>query len=306
MAKVLDTSAGEPIIDWQYAGYEHPEHRICSVEIARLCFLVTLESEAPKVLEELRDDILPLYLSTKLDPYLIDYKNLGGRNWERAEIWTSILQGASWIDEKEITLGRRILAWASHWNLTEQISGRRPHWILGCTMDTLKFWKHSKNKLTQLEWSYVGILWPGLAIKKTPKNFPQWNAHIESRRNYLKNVTKRAKQSLKNDPIFSQVDPSHRASLIRAAENHAFDCSKKIDEKYQSAGWKPIEEKTELQKHVEWTIKYQVQRINFSQIARKSQPRVKPQAVIKAVRSILALIGLNERASSGRGRPRVG
>ena len=144
-----------------------------------------------------------------------------------------------------------------------------------------------------------------MVVKNTLKGFPQWSANIESRRKYLDYIAKTAKRRLESDPVLSQGDPSHRTALIETVVKRASEYSKQVDERYQSAGWKPVEEKRELKKHLSWSIKYQVRAINFSQIARESKPIVKPQAVIKAVRSTLAIIGLIERAGNGRGRPRM-
>ena len=76
------------------------------------------------------------------------------------------------------------------------------------------------------------------------------------------------------------------------------DYQDRINQFYKALGYKPVN-RQELLKHIEWTVAFQVSGEKFTDIA--SSANVKPQAISKAVNSVLKLIGLNRKpVRSGR------
>lgn len=296
-------------MEMSYGLYERAEERTASREAARYCFLEIIRARVPKVLEELRDGPLNIYLETGLNYPSLDYKNWGGRDWERTDIWNNIKHGASWLDAREIIFGRSILNWANRYNLIEEEANRHHHWLLNCVISTIQHWKHSPDALEQLSWTYPRHLWPGLVllVKPPKKGLPEWMANLESREAYISHIREGASKRVNGDPYLSMMQKSHLNAAVQTIGNEVSELSKyldRVEERYQSQGWKRVDNKKKLQRHMEWTVKFQVQGINYSQVARESKPQVTMQAIRKEINFTLALIGLQRRKGIGPGRPR--
>ena len=112
-------------------------------------------------------------------------------------------------------------------------------------------------------------------------------------------ITNEAHNHIIQDEILSHIEASHRERFIRKLDPVVKDYQDHVRRFYKALGYKPVN-RQELLKHIEWTVAFQVSSESFINIA--SSAAVERQAVSKAVKSVLGLIGLTQRLTKG-GRP---
>jgi hypothetical protein len=275
------------------------------VNAARGYFLWTIQKEIPLVSTHLRDEVLKKFVVTKRQAVGLVSSVVIADQRLRTVVEGSIeLQGIEGL-KKDFQSGRfdhdqafsaflyAFFDWTKHWNLDAD-------WLIFRALKTLNSWSKHKVFRENLQWSSLlyGIDDPENE-PQPPKGFPVWNVLDESAQTYRLKITNQARNRIVQDEVLSQIEASHREHFIRQLEPVVKDYQERISEFYKALGYKPVN-RLELLKHIEWAVAFQVSGESFRGIAGSAD--VEPQAVSKAVKSVLSLIGLNQRLTQ-IGRP---
>ncbi len=273
------------------------------INIARASFLWTIQQKEPRVSLQLREEVLNTFPVTKLH---IDapVPSVAKQRWKRliegtiecqdiASFRKDFQSGLFDNDEPFFVFLKALFDWSKYWNLDAD-------WFVLRALKTLNSWTKNKILRESLQWSRLlyGMDDPENE-PQPPKGFPAWNVLDESAKTYRLKVTNQARNRIIKDEILSQVEASHREHFIRKLDPVVKDYQDQVSQFYKALGYKPIN-RYELLKHIEWTVAFQVSRESFINIA--SSADVERQAVSKAVKSVLRLIGLTQRLTKG-GRP---
>ena len=277
------------------------------VPMVRRSFLHTIRRSAPHVLEELRDETLPLFLTAKREPVTTPRRTKP----QVEQLRKKIISGA--IESSEVALVHRsfedgkfnfdkhlsaflqsLFDWSKRWNLNAD-------WCLFRAFKTLNSWSRHKSYVEDLQWSTLlfGVDNPEGEPPPPNKDFPAWNVFEDSRGAYQQMIEDSARNRLINDPLLSKIESSHREDFLRELKPIVKKYQDRVERFYDKKGFERIK-RQELIKHIEWTVGFQVSEMRFSEIANNSD--VEPQAVAKAVKFILKLIDLKHR-SAPAGRP---
>jgi hypothetical protein len=174
-------------------------------------------------------------------------------------------------------------------------------WLHDISIDTLKTWSFYDRKPDRL-WFEVPI--HGGAVPATPEvpdGLLEYEPLFDSRESYLYSLQEYARERLERDLLFRQGDMKRAAAFAKTITVPGY-CDE-VERCYEAAGFlrsKP-DEKRNLSRDLEWTIRFQVQGEKFTDIAGES---VEISTVIRAVEGMLNLTGLQKRQNSKRGRQR--
>lgn len=274
------------------------------VNAARGCFLSTIQKEIPLVSTQLRDEVLKTFLIAKqrkdahVSPVAIAEQRLrvveGSIELKDiAKLEKDFKSGRFDYDQQFSVFLNVLFDWSKHWNLDAD-------WLIFRALKTLNSWSKHRVFRDNLQWaSLLYGVDDSENEPQPPKGFPAWNVFDDSAKVYRLKVFKEASKPIIQDAILSQIKASDRRGFICKLNPVIKDYQDRVSQFYKALGYKPIN-RQELLKHIEWTVAFQVSRQSFINIA--SSADVERQAVSKAVKSVLRLIGLTQRKTKG-GRP---
>jgi hypothetical protein len=257
----------------------------------------------PRVSIQLRDEVLNTFPVNK--PHIVTpVPSIAKQRWKRliegtiecqdiASFRKDFQSGLFDDDQPFFVFLKALFDWSKYWNLDED-------WFVLRALKTLNSWTKNKIFRENLQWSYLlnGIDDPENE-PQPPKGFPAWNVLDESAKTYQLKITNEAHNRITQDEILSHIEASHRERFIRKLDPVVKDYQDHVSQFYKAFGYKPVN-RQELLKHIEWTVAFQVSSESFTNIA--SSTDVERQAVSKAVKFVLRLIGLTQRLTKG-GRP---
>lgn len=185
---------------------------------------------------------------------------------------------------------KSVCLWASKNNLVE--TDKENRWILKSVLYTVDYWSKNPNEIKT-----VGLLESSLhhseylKTLEPPIGLPEWEPQYKERKNYLEGVKTLLKDSLQENDIFKnqRILNSTTSFVISQAEIY---CDK-VEKHFRLNGWKKVTIKREFEKHLEWTVRFQLKEESYSSIAREFG--VYASSVKKEVEEILKLIGIKKR-----------
>ena len=183
---------------------------------------------------------------------------------------------------------KSIVSWAEKFNLVE--NDEQDKWLFESAVYTIEYWSKNPKSLKK-----VGLLESSLYHKENletlepPFGLPKWEPQYKERRIYLEEAKNFIKEELNKIDLFEKNQK--RLNLTtRQISNEAEIYCDKVEKHFRSNGWKKVTVKKEFEKHLEWTIRFQVKEESYSSIARDYG--VYASSVKKEVEEILGVIGL--------------
>lgn len=192
---------------------------------------------------------------------------------------------------------KSIVYWAEKFNLVE--SDEQDRWLFESAVYTIDYWSKNPKNIKE-----VGLLESSpfhkqyLETIEPPFGLPKWKPQYKKRKVYLEEAKKIIKEDLNKIELFKK---NQRRLSLTASQigNEAEIYCDEVEKHFRSNGWKKVPVKKEFEKHLEWTIRFQIKEESYSSIAREYG--VYASSVKKEVEEILRVVGL-ERRSLNRGR----
>lgn len=191
---------------------------------------------------------------------------------------------------------KSIVSWEEKFNLVE--TDENDKWLFESAAYTVDYWSKNPRKINE-----IGLLESSpyhkqnLETLKPPFGLLKWEPQYKERKIYLEEVKAYIKESLSEVELFKN---QKRLNLIaRHILGEAELYCDKVEKYFRSRGWKKVAIKKEFEKHLDWTIRFQVKEESFSSIAKEFG--VYASSVKKEVEEILELIGIKKRVVK-RGR----
>lgn len=180
--------------------------------------------------------------------------------------------------------------WMNNNNLSEV--SLEDKWLLRTIVLSFDYWASNPQKINEF-----GLLESSLHHNEyletiePPLGLPKWEPQRKEKETYLAEVNTLAKQQLKRQDIFKNKKLFN--TTLRQVNNFAETYCNKVEKHFRSNGWKKVKVKKEFEKHLEWTIRFQVKEESYSKIAKDYN--VYASSVKKEVEEILNTIGLKKR-----------
>lgn len=146
----------------------------------------------------------------------------------------------------------------------------------------------------RLEWGSQSRFSHEGGIKTNPpRGYPHWNANVESRAEYLAEI-ERAGTGLISKILPLKLLSWKRRELIKDwLKEAALSYCKTVVEDYRSIpGWKPVETKKELVRHLVWTAMYQVASKSYTNVAVRAEVAI--STAKRAIDQVLDIINLQK------------
>jgi hypothetical protein len=181
-------------------------------------------------------------------------------------------------------------SWAETFNLIEIDDENK--WLFESAIYTIDFWSKNPSQINE-----VGLLESSLYRKENlktlepPSGLPKWEPQYEEKETYLSKVKALVKKSLIEQDIFQNNKLLN--VTLRNVLNFVETYCNRVEKHFRSNGWKKVKVKKEFEKHLEWTVRFQVKEESYSKIARDYN--VYASSVKKEVEEILNTIGLRKR-----------
>ncbi len=251
--------------------HEKTEHLDQPRQHLRWCFLECLEALVPEVLEDLRKTVLPIYgcAKTETEDGLPLYPWVDVRErWERVDSATHPLT---------YQLGFALAAWAQRHHLSD-------NWLLEVALSTANRWDEQQQGSASTRedphepTGFVRPLSVGVNTFASTFTFTHdgWVPTWETRANYIAGLQKALEEALR----------AHLDSRETEARNR---------------GLKRSSSKREVDRDLDWLIRWQVQGWTWTRIQRESRVRVSRSTIRDSVGHMANELGLTLRhGQSGR------
>lgn len=265
---------------------------------ARMLFLDKIRELEPRVVDELKNVVLPLYSAAwratappsrvvePSKPYGAPIEVQGGPAWsgwrfERGQ-WDAV-EGCS-VEIREFH--RALMSWAERWNLAEA-------WVLDCALRNLGIWRLQQANGMEPD-GFVGPQFVAIAETK-PFDFEYrgWAPELETWSDY--------KQG--RDAKYREYERAYKRKQMEAAEREGFQKSRAIRAGGAGAKIKDTEpdfvedrmsrRSTEPTRHFEWLVRYHVGCQPCNGIA--DDYGVDQRTVRRAITEVATLIGVTPR-----------
>ncbi len=184
------------------------------------------------------------------------------------------------------------------WNLCKS-------WMIEITLDTLQLWSHSSKRPKRLLFSSTGFGGFKPPTPEPPEGCPPYDPLATLREWYLESVRDRALKTIIDDPILRHGKPSHRRAFVDTIQTAVSTYCDEVESCHEIPAFRrrTSNEKRNLGQHLEWSVRYQVNRDTLAEIAKAAGVN-NPSSVSRAVDNILCQIGLEKRSDARPGRTR--
>jgi hypothetical protein len=206
---------------------------------------------------------------------------------------------------------KAISVWADKWHLCARPGFR--DWFCSIALRTMSVW--SREGFDGEFW-YSGPRHKGrghiftneaeetaaLPLPVSLSGFPRYRPHWQTRDYYLTYMFGEWLDNKRNKDWFQDLSRRVQTAVIDDYTTRATLYCDRVDAYYKSRAWKHAKDRREFNKHLNWTVRFQVLEQDYPDIA--SQFRVGPATIRSAVNQILDLLGLvaRERVSKPKGR----
>lgn len=267
-----------------FGEFDWPDQR-GKQEFVQVAFLHTVEQLDQGPLRQLYDEPFQLYRMAqnefRLEHYFI------------RKPWLLTGSAASLVE----TLEAEIDAWSKNWNLDAR-------WCRDTALATLHFWSCASREITELRFQYpvlAGFVPPRL---DPPEGLPGYAAFEMERDYYLEQVRSGALEAIAEHPLLRHGTNVKARAFADSMLVKAKQYCRTVEAAYVEHNWRRgrKSEKKNLNQHLEWTVKFQVSRKTFSELAEQSH--VEQTTVSRGVRDILSILPLPKRSDSKPGRIR--
>jgi hypothetical protein len=182
------------------------------------------------------------------------------------------------------------------WNLSKS-------WMIEITVDTLQLWSHSSKRPKRLLFSSAGFGGFKPATPKPPQGFPPYDPLATLREWYLGSVSASALKTIIDDPILRHGKLAQRRAFVNTILTAVSKYCDEVEKCHEIPDFRrrTSNEKRNLAQHLEWTVRYQVNRETLAEIAKTAGVN-NPSSVSRAVDNILCQIDLEKRSDARPGR----
>jgi len=246
----------------------------------RNAFLTAVSKDSPQTLRELQEDAFAAFCACRRELDRLAFPHTQPLVWFEIAYYEAAAELISALKE-----------WACTWHLEAD-------WCFDNALRTLQSWLTDKNNLRfQTELYVTDVILPLNPPAGLP--FYQPGPGGMTQQAYLKWVREEIDNAISSNSILSHAEASQRVALI----DSIIEVAKKYCQESEKVLSLPRSvEKTNLQKHIKWSLRFQVKEEKLSEIAEKDG--VEESAVSQAVKFILERIDLPSRTQRKRGRPR--
>jgi hypothetical protein len=249
-------------------------------------FLSSLKANAPQVMEQLCRSLLPIFRQAK---------ELEGLPWRDVAIGKS----------KPMKAARRaVQQWSESWNLNAEWCREE---LYNEAMIAYLRTSHPNIKPTPFNETILDLAFASdrhnLSIASPPDGLRNYLPIAETRKEYLNQVKAKALQPFDDGPLTLAKPSLRRAtvdSVIRTAEAYC----KSVEAAYLKQNHTHSKKRRELDRHLKWTVKFQVLRKTLPEIAEAhvGAKVIADSAISKAVTDLLRSVELNKRPDAKPGR----
>src|ERR1051325_8257407 len=274
-------------------------------------FLTAITSNAPEVLEDLRESILPAF--RQLD------------DLERQLSWRDISPPSQFDSERLTAIRQSMERWSSRWNLIDYYSEEVYNQIMisflrlshaqsqppanrenqSETVDSIHTTQFHAQPQSPPDSVLDAIFTDWLrdnasSLPGPPEGLKRyWPLHI-TREEYLNDIKEMVLQRFHADPLLMLGEPSQRAAFIQTVVTRADAYCSDVERFYEKIGYVRCKQKRKLREHLQWAVEYQIQGRGWTEIAEKHNVTV--QGVEQAVTQLFKAADLPLRTSP-QGRP---
>lgn len=251
-------------------GEVEPVNRKDAAKVARQAFLLSIQNNAPKILDDLSRQPLDVLLATNNHTAVKETLRTWSceRNLE-----------ADWFIEAAYDT---LVLWAA---FKEHI--RTPS---------------KRFRIKYRVWSPpIGSeLWHPSVDMKPPCRLVAWHAELNPLNTYLAYSRKKLKDYIKQDAIFVALSPQTQKSVLKDLMLKVNEYCDRVLKAYLSQKddtgeylWRRSDTKAELARNLKWTVMFQIHERTFSQIAKLH--KVEVSTVSREIDNVLNTIGLKRR-----------
>jgi hypothetical protein len=270
-------------------------------------FLTAITSNAPEVLEDLRESIVPAF--RQLD------------DLERQLSWRDINPPSQFNSERVTAVRETMQQWSSRWNLTDYFCEE----VYNEMMISFLRFNHARSQpplkenqpeatdhTTQpaqsqsppdsvLDAIFTDWLRDDASSLPAPPNGLNryWPLHV-TREEYLSDIKEAVLKRFQADPLLRLGEPSQRAAFIQTVVTRVDAYCSDVERFYEQIGYVRCKQKRKLREHLQWAVEYQIQGRGWTEIAEKHDVTV--QGVEQAVTQLFKAADLPLRTSP-QGRP---
>jgi hypothetical protein len=257
-----------------YGEVDYPD-RNASQAYLRNAFLDTVQHHAQYALKDLHNN-LSLFLSLSEQERRLTWLHFYGNRLLRIK-----------------TFVRAVEDWARKYNLNAP-------WCIENAIYTCQQWSHFSKVPDELSFSSEGGGGVRPTIDPPYEGGPEYDP-TGSRKAYLDRIHVDAQEVIESNPLLNLSDALQRSefinSIVAEVEKYCIEAEKHCHE----LGYPPFNEKRKLEKHLIWTVQFQVCEKSYSEIARNN--KVNTSTVKRAIEDILQAIDLPSRKIHS-GRPK--
>ena len=175
-------------------------------------------------------------------------------------------------------------------------------WMTEITLDTLQLWSHYSKRPKRLPFSSTGFGGFKPPTPEPPSGCLPYDPLATFRDWYLESVRANVIKTITDDPLLRHGKRSQRAfadTILRVVSNYCDE----VEKCHENPNFqrRTSNEKRNLARHFEWTIRFQVNLETLARIAESAGVN-NPSSVSRAVDNVLSQIGLEKRTDATPGR----
>ena len=191
-----------------------------------------------------------------------------------------------------------LTGWTRKYRLNDSDHDNR--WLLECAIYTMGYWAEHPGKAANLglmESSLFHDNW--LETIEPPDGLPKWYPNEQRRTTYLAKTKKIIRTSLSKSELLRNNSLRLRGATGSIAREAEMYCNQ-VEGHFRSNGWKKVRVNSGFEKHLQWTLRFQIKNQSFSSIAREWN--INPWSVKREVEKVLKTLGIRRRPDVKPGR----
>lgn len=236
--------------------YHFPDDRFD----ARIAFFLAIQRKAPKVLEDLRNEVLPIYVEVERD-LSIPLNDLSDVvTYGEAPATTAALH----------RIGEAKAKWASRWHLCQPVWkpwGFYIAWVSPVVNLTLQFWSGLEDKARKLEWTLLSPI-TASQLMEDPGFYEfvidGWKMQSETRTQAVERILGWVKKEL-NEILDEEEKKAKKTRMEKTPR------------------------KTSIE-HFDWLVQFQILEHTYAAIAKIAKSKVTSQTVSDGVKSAAEVV----------------
>lgn len=266
----------------------------------RNLFMKAVSDHASEVADELHSKCFPLYreLVDKCGRWIepLDTEGWGVSKRYQTLSAIDILYLRDECADGSQELLKSVSSCLKKWNLYKR-------WMIEITVDTLQLWSHFSRRPKRLPFSSSGFGGIKPQTPEPPEGCPPYDPLATLREWYLESVRASALKTIIDDPILRHGKVSHARAFVETIQAAISKYCDEVEKCHEIPDFRrrTSNEKRNLTQHLEWTVRYQVNRDTLAEIAKAAGVN-NPSSVSRAVDNILCQIGLEKRSDARPGR----